>query len=169
MKLIITLVICSVIYFNFLDNEKPQEANFENRQNTAAVVKAFARSPLIDTVENTSKHENIEKTLRLVAEKWKRTDTNGDGLYNCIDAAVLFYQYYPDRSNVRIIVNQSQKTGMNHLFNCVFMDGTWETIEPQSFANNHANYLMRSVWGNRYDNSYDRDATSDYSRYAGNF
>ena len=54
---------------------------------------------------------------------------------------------------------------MNHLFNCVFTDGVWKAIEPQSYASNHINYFMNQVWGSRYDNSYNEDVTSKYSMY----
>ena len=115
---------------------------------------------------NISEHANINKTLRTVAE-WLRqkADVNGDGLTNHIDAAVLFYQYYPDKSKVCIEINNNPKTGMNHLFNCVFTNGVWKAVEPQAYANNRSNYFMWSVWGSQYDNSYNRNVTSDYLRY----
>jgi hypothetical protein len=113
-----------------------------------------------------SQQANIEATLRIVAEKWKKTDVNGDGLHNCIDAAVLFYKYYPDKSKVCIEVNVNPRTGMNHLFNCVFTDGVWKAIESQAFANNYSNYLMWAVWGNRYDKKYNRDETEKWKIYA---
>ncbi|MCL2208965.1 MAG: hypothetical protein FWC19_10115 [Treponema sp.] len=114
---------------------------------------------------NTSQHANVEQTLHIVAEKWKSTDVNRDGLYNCIDAAVLFYQYYPDRSKVSIIINVNPKTGMNHLFNAVLINGSWIAIEPQAYATNHRSYWMKDIWGNQYDNSYNSVALDTYSRY----
>jgi len=78
---------------------------------------------------------------------------------------VLFYQYYPDKSKVCIEANNNPKTGMNHLFNCVFTDGVWKAIEPQSYASKKPSYLMGAVWGEQYDNSYNRDVTSEYIRY----
>ena len=115
---------------------------------------------------NESQHANIEATLRIVAEKWKKTDVNGDGLYNCIDAAVLFYKYFPDKSKVCIEINVNPKTGMNHLFNCVFTEGVWKAIEPQAYATNHSNYLMWAVWGSQYDKSLNRDVTERWKVYA---
>jgi len=76
----------------------------------------------------------------------------------------LFYQYYPDKSKVCIEVNLNPGTDMHHLFNCVFTDGVWKAIEPQAYAHNYSNYFMWSAWGNQYDNSYNRDVTSDYLR-----
>jgi hypothetical protein len=115
---------------------------------------------------NISEHANIDQTLRIVAEKWKKTDVNKDGLYNCIDAAVLFYKHYPDKSKVCIEVNYNPDTGMNHAFNCVFTDGVWKAIEPQSYYTKHSNYLMWAVWGSEYNNKYNRDETEKYKVYA---
>jgi hypothetical protein len=165
MKLIITIIICSLICFFFYYNQKPHYEKTENIQKTTNVVKASAKtSPAIE-YNKLSEYENIDKTLKTVAEKWKRIDINGDGLNNCIDAAVLFYQYYPDKSKVCIEINYNSKTGMHHLFNCVFTNGVWKAIEPQAYASNNSNYLMWAIWGNQYDNSYNCDVTSDYIRY----
>ena len=113
-----------------------------------------------------SQHNNIEATLRTVANKWKKTDVNGDGLYNCIDAAVLFYRYFPDKNKVCIEVNVNPKTGMNHLFNCVYTEGVWKAIEPQAYAKNKKNYYMWAVWGSNYDRSYNCDVTEMWKIYA---
>jgi len=165
MKLIITLIICSLIGLFVWNNGKSSRLEAENRQNITNAVNASARASSIPAVRNTSEHANIDKTLRLVAENWKKIDVNGDGLHNCIDAALLFYQYYPDKSKVCIETNHNKKTDMCHLFNCVFTDGVWKAIEPQAYAHNYSNYFMWAVWGNRYDNSYNRDVTSDYTKY----
>jgi hypothetical protein len=117
------------------------------------------------SVNHNSQHANIDRTLRLVAENWKRTDVNGDGLNNCIDAAVLFYQYFPDKSKVRILSNRNPNTDFYHLFNSIRIDGIWMAIEPQAYASNYYNYSMSAVWGNIYDQSYNRDATNDYLVY----
>ena len=165
MKIVITLIICSLISFCFWNNEKAREAKFENWQNITNAVQASTRASSIPTVRNTSEHTNIDRTLQLVAKNWKKTDVNRDGKRNCIDAAVLFYQYYPDKSKVCIEANSNPKTEMHHLFNCVFTDGVWKAIEPQAYAMNRSNYFMWAAWGNRYDNSYNRDVTSEYLRY----
>jgi len=165
MKLVITIIICSLIGFYFHNNQKSHRENIESGQNITNTVQASARTASSTIARNTSERANIDKTLKIVAEKWKKTDVNGDGLHNCIDAAVLFYQYYPDKNKVCIEVNQNSKTGMHHLFNCVFTEGVWKAIEPQSYANKHSNYLMWAVWGNQYDNSLNRDVTNEYLRY----
>jgi len=114
---------------------------------------------------NLSENTNIERTLRRVADNWKKNDVNGDRLYNCIDAAVLFYQYYPDKSKVQITANRNPKTNFYHLFNSILINGVWTPIEPQSYYNNHSNYLMKPVWGSKYNSSLNYDATSEYLRY----
>jgi len=165
MKIFMTIIICSLIGFLFWNNGKSNDVKTQSRQNTTNAVQSSVRSSPPTAYNKLSEHANIDSTLRLVAEKWKKTDVNGDGKNNCIDAAVLFYQYYPDKSKVCIESNVNPKTGLNHLFNCVFTDGVWKAIEPQSYAINHSNYLMWAVWGNRYNNSYNRDVTSNYLKY----
>jgi hypothetical protein len=168
MKLFITIIICSLIGFYFWNNEKQKESGYETSRNVTNAIQASARASSTPAVRNTSEHNNIDRTLSLVAEKWKNTDVNGDGLHNCIDAAVLFYKYYPDKSKVCIEANRNPGTDMYHLFNCVYTDGVWKAIEPQAYATNYSNYLMWAVWGNKYDNKYNRDVTDEYKKYVRN-
>ena len=165
MKLLITIAICSLIGYHFWSSEKSRDIENHVRRNTTNAVQASAQASSSPAVKNQSEHKNIDRTLRLVAENWKKIDVNGDRLHNCIDAAVLFYQYYPDKSKVRIILNRNPKADFNHLFNCVFTDGVWKAIEPQAYAHNYSNYLMRPVWGTQYDNTLNRDVTKEYLKY----
>ena len=113
-----------------------------------------------------TQNEVISVTLQKVAADMNRKiDVNGDRLTNCIDAAVLFYKYYPDKSKVCIELNRNDATGMHHLFNCVFIGGVWRAIEPQAAYTNQRSYFMRDVWGARYNVSLNRDATTDYLRF----
>lgn len=164
-NLIIAIVICLLVGYASSNNNESFDVEALTRQNVTNATQASARASSNPAVKNSYDHSNIDRTLRLVAENWKKIDVNGDWLHNCIDAAVLFYQYYPNKSNVRIVLNKNPKTGMNHLFNYVFTDGVWEAIEPQAYCNSYSNYLMRAVWGSKYDNSYDCDATYEYIRY----
>jgi hypothetical protein len=93
-------------------------------------------------------------------------DVNGDGLTNCIDAAVTFYKLYPDKSKVIIIRNYNTVTGMNHLFNAVQIDGVWKAIEPQAFYAGKSSYFMKDVWSAQYDSSHNVDSTERYKIYA---
>jgi len=165
MRLFVTIIICSLIGFYFWNNEKQKEFEYESRQNVTNAVQASVRASSSAVTRNISEHANIDKTLKIVAEKWKKTDVNGDGLHNCIDAAVLFYQYYPDKSKVCIEVNRNSSKNFNHLFNCVFTDGVWKAIEPQAYASNYSNYLMWAAWENEYDVKYNRDVTAEYKKY----
>jgi len=158
METVITVIICILIAF-FSD------FTAQNGQKVTNAAQASVRASSIPALRNNSEHSNIDKTLILVAKYWNKIDVNNDGEHNCIDAAVLFYQYYPDKSKVCIESNKNPNTGMNHLFNCVFTDGVWIAIEPQAYASNRSNYLMRDVWKNQYDNSYNRDVTSYYLKY----
>lgn len=106
---------------------------------------------------------DIERTLQQVALNMK--DVNNDGLINCIDAAVLFYQYYPDKSKVTISLNRNDATGMNHLFNVVLVDGVWRAVEPQTYYTNNTAYWMRDAWGSKYDSSLNKVVTKDYLKY----
>jgi len=166
---IIVTIMFILISLISLNSEKSIEGSYDveaqTMHNVNNAVHASARASSSPAVKNNFDHSNIDKTLRSVAENFMRIDTNGDGLHNCIDAAILFYQYYPDKSKVCIVLNRNPNTGMNHLFNWVSTDGVWEAIEPQAYISNHSNYLMRAVWGSQYDNSYSRNVTDDYIRY----
>jgi len=122
---------------------------------------------ITDRSEYTSIDSNhlayIEKTLKIVSEKWEDTDINRDGKINCIDAAILFYKYYPE-NNVRIISNRNTNTDFYHLFNAIFINGVWQEIEPQAYG--EFSYCMIEFWGDRYDCSLNEDLTSYYSFYA---
>jgi len=128
-----------------------------------AATKITTAAPSVDVISN--QYDNIEQTLRIVSQRCQNTDVNNDRLYNCIDAAVLFYKYYPDKSKVSILLNRNPNTGMNHLFNAVLINGSWRAIEPQAYATGHSSYWMADVWGNKYSSSFNRDATQEYIRY----
>jgi len=111
----------------------------------------------------------INHTLELVARDLNRkVDVNKDGLINCIDAAVLFYQYYPEKSKVAITWNYHPEVGMNHLFNTVLVDGVWRGIEPQAGYKGLHTIWMKEVWGKKYDINYNTPATEKYKLYVRN-
>ena len=134
----ITTVIFLALAFFIWKNEKEKDERLANLApvRSSTDVRSSSNS-------NLSEHANIDQTLRIVADKLRqKVDVDRDGKTNCIDAAVTFYKYYPDKSKVCIEINFNPKTGMNHLFNCVFTDGVWKAIEPQSYFTNHTNYFM---------------------------
>lgn len=159
---IVTVVFLILAGFSWKDGKSKDEKQIIKLASPATTV---TRSNITSNI-NTSERANIEQTLRIVAEKCGKTDVNKDGLYNCIDAAVLFYKHYPDKNKVCIEVNVNPKTGMNHLFNCVFTDGVWKAIEPQAYYTNKSNYFMWAVWGSQYDNKYNCDETEKWKMYA---
>jgi hypothetical protein len=160
---IVTVIFIILAWFSWKDERLEDEKQIKRLVSSPA---ATVANPNRISNSNISEHANIEQTLRIVAAKYKKTDVNKDGLYNCIDAAVLFYKHYPDKSRVCIEINKNPKTGMHHLFNCVFTDGVWKAIEPQAYYTNKSNYLMWAVWGNQYDNTYNHDETEKWKVYA---
>ena len=116
---------------------------------------------------STEEHASIRRTLRTVSDYMSGgTDLNGDGLTNCIDAAVIFYKHYPDKQRVRIIENKHPDGRMWHLFNSVYTNGKWLTVEPQAHYMGHTKYWMKDIWKSVYDPRYDRNATEEYRSYA---
>ena len=168
---VLTVLFLALALFSWMNDREEVERLASYVSTTPSAVNRTASTSAATTTTtrtntNDSQHANIEATLRTVAQKWKTTDVNGDGLFNCIDAAVLFYKYYPARDRVAIIINVNPRTGMNHLFNAVLINGVWRAIEPQAFANNRSSYWMHDVWGNQYDNNFNRDETARWSVYA---
>ena len=98
----------------------------------------------------------IHKTLIEVQESSIRgIDVDHDGEITCHDWSALFYTYYPWKDEVTIELNRP----LNHLFNCVLIDGVWRAIEPQTYVTHKPSYWMKDYWGSRYDSSYNEDAT----------
>ena len=116
-------------------NPRPfTETIVQSLQSTQAQVQPQAVSqPASARPQNVSTTTMINQTLSQVSRDLnRRVDVNRDRLINCIDAAVLFYQYFPNKEIVRIYVNRNPATDMHHLFNLVLIDGTWRAIEPHA-------------------------------------
>jgi len=129
-----------------------QESNINNVQNSRSISPSF--------------NEMIVSVLHLVARDLRNNvDVNNDGNINCCDAAILFYQYFPDKNIVSITLNINEETGMNHLFNSVSIDGIWMPIEPQAFFSNYSSYWLEDIWGNMYDDNKNNDVTQQYLKY----
>jgi len=128
-----------------------------NRPSTTAPP-PVARGVVTDT--GTEQHANIDETLSKVAEElWKGRDVNWDRQLNCIDATIIFYHFFPDKSKVHIMSNVNPDNNFNHLFISVFTDGVWKTIEPQAYFSKNESYWMEDVWDSRYVKRYDREET----------
>jgi hypothetical protein len=93
---------------------------------------------------------------------YEQVDVNRDGKNNCIDAAVTFYKYYGDKSRVQIVHNNNPNTGMNHLFNRIWVDGRWVYVEPQTVYGKG----MKAEWGSQYDPAYNMEETGYWSQWA---
>jgi len=156
MVFIILISLCLLLAWVTYKGDKERESH---------TVNSVANTILPKQVSS-AQHEIIMNTLRQVSRDHDRkVDVNKDGEINCIDAAVLFYKYYPDKDNVCIELNVNPSAKMNHLFNCVRINRVWKAIEPQSGFTNQHSYYMKDVWGARYDNSKNKDVTNDYLRY----
>jgi len=126
--------------------------NFEQKKELKPVVEEIQITEAI-----------ILKVLRDVAVRFERhDDLNGDGKSNCIDAAIMFYEMFPDRKKVRIVSNYS----INHTFNYVLINGKWISIEPQAHYARDPSYLMENVWKEDYDRRKDIDETHLWSKFA---
>jgi hypothetical protein len=159
------LIIYSLIWFA----SRPQAGRFTETQKFLHPIawsrhNAVPPTPPIQPQTMTT-HQMIEYTLYAVAKSFdKKVDVNGDGLTNCIDAAVLFYQYWPgDKDDICIELND----GIWHAFNCVFINGVWRAVEPQAYRsdNKYNVYYMRDVWGKQYDSSFNKDGWYLYGKY----
>jgi hypothetical protein len=134
------------------DSRPPERRRDTPFPTTETVRPATVRVVPASTLENTLK---ASSSAFLAGKR----DVNNDGKINCIDAAVMFYEFWPDKRTVRIVHNRSYSTGFNHLFNEVVVDGRWVTVEPQL-----ADGSMK-VWGDRYDPGLNVVVTDDYKRY----
>jgi len=112
--------------------------------------------------------DEVWGTCEKVAQDMQRKkDYNGDGLINCIDAAVSFYTHFPDKSRITIERNINLPQQFNHLFNCVLINGTWRAIEPQAaYMRRGNNYFMKEYWGKQYDYKLNKDETEIWKVHA---
>jgi hypothetical protein len=115
-----------------------------------------------DNPQNTStvRTDSIVNTLH----KIQNMDTNNDGLINCIDYALQFYDLYPDKSNIRLVWNKN-KPGMNHLF--IKVNGI--AVEPASYINPSEDFFrMDKSYPTVYNPVYDRDITNSIDNVRNN-
>lgn len=110
---------------------------------------------------------NIENCLRSVRKNER--DINKDGIINCQDYTILFYEAwnnsnYPNKETIGIVRNYNEDTGMNHLFIAVriTMFDKWEYVEPQAWLSGDytAQYYMADFWGSKYNPLYNRIDTA---------
>jgi len=159
MKLLITVIICSLIGFYFHNNQASRHDKIKSNRNVA---KAEAPKPQASSMDNM-----IRQTISKVTYDMARSaDLDGNGETNCIDAAILFYKYFPDKSKVCIEWNYNPKKDFNHMFNCVLIDGSWRAIEPQMLMFLRDTYWMADIWGDKYDSRLNKDVTFRWEHLA---
>ena len=160
---VIGIVFCLLAAWVIWNGKRERQVRANEQQSVVEVSKLSHDTPYVAPVGQT----DVVNTLHRVTKVMKdNTDVNGDGLSNCIDAAVTFYKFFPDKSKVIIIRNYNTTTGMNHLFNTIKIDGVWKAIEPQAFYAGKSSYFMKDVWGAQYDSSHNVDSTERYKMYA---
>jgi len=115
---------------------------------------------------NSNDESSIQTTLYKVAKDLEyKKDINRDGKVNCIDAALLFYRYFPDKNKVRVYWNRNDAKDFNHLFNLVLFNGEWIGVEPQAKFCGFNSYRMRPIWGDQYDYRLNQDVTDSWLQY----
>jgi len=155
------LLIAAVIYQY---NRPPRQSmvpdgDYSVPDYSAVDLKSWVRNQGIPNrvTESRPASSTLDLTLAISSSVYQNhsPDVNGDGLMNCIDCAVVFYIAWPDKSTVRIIHNRP----LNHLFNSVYFDGRWITVEPQRRDGSMAG------WAN-YNPKWDVDETERWKVYA---
>jgi len=126
-----------------------------------------ASAPAIVQKQPTYERYIRDTLYKVDTELNARKDINNDGKINCIDAAVIFYKYYPNKDDVRIYCNMNDSTNMNHLFNLVYTGTDWIGVEPQAkhAGWNEGVYRMSAIWGKKYDYRLNKDETNLWIKY----
>jgi len=162
---IIFILLVSMGIFSWFEVDKPREIARQQRQQQVVQQQQQQQQPTAAVVQQPATVQMVNATLDKVEADLKRgVDVNNDGKINCIDAAVLFYKYYPNKQNCYITLNQHGD--MNHLFNTVLVDNTWRCIEPQAhYKYRYETFYIRDIWGSTYDSNYNEDATQQYKKF----
>jgi hypothetical protein len=108
---------------------------------------------------------NINNVLDIKPTIKGYPDYTHDNIINCQDRAIWFYYTYSDlygSENVRIIYNSSPKTsekdGLYHVFNSVFINSQWINIDSIGYP---ADYLVEDIMSSfNYDPTKNIDVTS---------
>jgi hypothetical protein len=113
-----------------------------------------------------SSWQEFNTALAYSSSNFKRLDRSRDGLYNCQDAAMLFYEKYPNKAHVKIIHQNNPNTGLNHLLNLAWVDGEWIEVEPQTLHGGGmwVEWIENGV--QRYDPVYNTDETDKWKQFA---
>jgi len=164
---ILAIIICLLLALWSYNYEKGLVDKFKPNHNVVQQTQQVQSVNSLDPEKELPGIDNkIWEALRKTADDLnKGMDTNNDSLVNCIDAAVRFYYHFPNKDYVCIVVNYDSQTGMHHLFNGVWINGSWRMIEPQAALANHKSYYMRDIWGSGYNPARNVVATKQYIKY----
>ena|GEM_PF-2029001 len=172
-RLVFMIVILFCLYSSYRSYQAEQSRIQRRSEQSIVTAQATPQSTPRTAVQASSQAASSSNTIQMIETALRRVaddirnnvDVNRDGLVNCIDAAVLFYQYYPNKNQVTISVNRNRATGMHHLFNVVLVNGVWRAVEPQAFFAGKSSFWMRDIWGSEYDSNLNRVVTEDYLRF----
>jgi hypothetical protein len=123
-------------------------------------------TPLPPTKTYKATQQQLERILYCtdVSKDYYFIDMTCDGLYDCIDATMIFYFNYLDYdNNIKIIWNYNPNTKWSHLF-CSVPDGygSWLYIECTRYGDALYKVMVDYVWGKDYDPRYNKDVTQDW-------
>ena len=165
MKLLITIIICSLIGFYIHNNQTSRHDKIKSNRNIA---NAEAPKPQVSQTPQASSMDSIirQTISKVTYDMMHDVDVDSNGDISCIDAAVLFYKYFPDKSKVCIEWNYNPKKDFNHMFNCVLINESWRAIEPQMLMFLRDTYWMADIWGDRYDSRLNKDVTARWEHLA---
>ena len=115
----------------------------------------------VGPISNKPYEIRLYNTFQLIPSRLR--DVNNDGVLNCIDYAVVFYEIYGAENGARIIRNINPETGMNHLFNSVTVPNGFIYTEPQAI---YPVTIPDMYYLDTYDVRYNKDETDLWKRYA---
>jgi hypothetical protein len=156
------IILAIMVVYQFLTDKKP-----DTTYTVSPPVEVVEPAPVVVKQSEPVKPTIIKPVpmatdpLPLIRETLSRiysVDMNSNGRVDCVDYTLQFYQYYPDRSKVRIMYNHNLKTDWAHLF--VRVDGI--DIEPGAYlrkSNTEKWFGMQKFWGDVYAPRYDVDMT----------
>jgi hypothetical protein len=126
---------------------------------------------IIESIQTTNDRATPEITQQVLTVCNKSKDyyyiqMNDDGLFDCIDAALIFYAYYycDYDENVKLIWNYNPRTEWSHLF-CAVPNGYGGWLYVECTRSSYGLYyvMMDYAWGRKYDPYYNRDVTYAYT------
>ena len=150
---VLLIGVCVVIIWGYVKCQTPQKKE-------ATPLPSQVVMP-VGPISNKPHEIRLYNTYQLIPSRLR--DVNNDGVLNCIDYAVVFYEIYGAENGARIIRNINPETGMNHLFNSVTVPNGFIYTEPQA---EYPVTIPDMYYLDTYDVRYNTDETDLWKRYA---